>query len=173
MSNHNGSSGITGKLLMVVGLAAIAGLLWWLSRVAVPSTAAVDVADTSTDTAAAAESMAPVVDVSDLVGNEARYAGKDINLGDVTVTQIMSPEILWIELPGGAPFLVKLTPSAMAERPELQARVRVIGRVLEKTDSILNAWEQSGAIMDAGQRAQSEYGKWYFEAKGIRLVSGM
>lgn len=173
MSNPNGSSGISGKLLMVVGLAAIAGLLWWLSRVAVPTTSAADVADTSTDSMAGPESTAPVVDASDFVDNEARYAEQEINLGDVTVVQIMSPEIIWIELPGGAPFLVKLTPAAMTERPELQARVRLIGRVLEKTDSILNAWEQSGAIMDAGQRAQSEFGNWYFEANGIRPVGGM
>jgi hypothetical protein len=175
MSNQNGSSGITGKLLMVVGLAAIAGLLWWLSRVAVPSTTAADVAEATADSTAEPGSTAPVVDVADFVGKESRYAeaGEEINLGDVTVVQIMSPEILWVEMPGGAPFLVKLTPAAMAERPQLQARVRLIGRVLEKTDSVLNAWQQSGAILDAGQRSQSEFGRWYFEAVGIRPVGGM
>ncbi|MGD8279514.1 MAG: hypothetical protein PVH00_15855 [Gemmatimonadota bacterium] len=172
MSNQNGSSGITGKLLMVVGLAAIAGLLWWLSRSAVPTTPAA-MAEAPADSAAGEESMVPVVDANDFVNNETRYHGQEIDLGDVTVAQIMSPEIMWVELPGGAPFLVKLTPAAMAERPELQARVRIIGRVLEKTDSVLNAWEQTGAILDAGQRAQSEYGRTFIEATAIRTVGGM
>jgi len=171
MSNQNGSSGITGKLLMVVGLAAIVGLLWWLSRSAVPTTT-VNVAETPADSAA--EATAPIVNAEDFVNHESGYVGQEIDLGDVTVAQIMSPEIIWVELPGGAPFLVKLTPAAMAaSRPELQSRVRIIGRVLEKTDSVLNAWEQSGAILDAGQRAQSEFGSVYIEANAIRVVTGM
>jgi hypothetical protein len=171
MSNQNGSSGITGKILMVVGLAAIAGLLWWLSRSAVPTTTAA-VEEAPADSAA--EASAPIVNANDFVNNETAYKGQEIDLGDVTVAQLMSPEIIWVELPGGAPFLVKLTTQAMASpRPELQARIRIIGRVLEKTDSVLNAWEQSGAILDAGQRAQSEFGTMYIEASEIRIVSGM
>lgn len=171
MSNQNGSSGIAGKILMVVGLAAIAGLLWWLSRAAVPTTTAA-VEEAPADSAA--EASAPIVNADDFVNNETAYKDREIDLGDVTVAQIMSPEIIWVELPGGAPFLVKLTTEAMAApRPELQARVRIIGRVLEKTDSVLNAWEQSGAILDAGQRAQSEFGTMYIEANSIRVVSGM
>jgi len=112
----------------------------------------------------------PIVDAADFVRNPQRYEGREIDLGDVTVAQVMSPEIIWVELPGGMPFLVKLTPDA--HRPAAQARVRVVGRVLVKSDSVLSAWQQSGAILDAGQRAQSEFGTNYIEARQVRPVAG-
>lgn len=169
MSNPDGSSG-RGIVFMLVGLAAIAGLLWWLSRAAVPS-APTAAEETQLEDIAADTSTVPIIDAADFAANQAGYRGREIDMGDVTVAQVMSPEIIWVELPGGAPFLVRLMPGA--ERPAAQARVRIIGRVLEKTDSVLNAWEASGAILDAGQRAQSEFGTTFIEARQVRIVSGM
>lgn len=171
MANPHGASGVTGKLFMLIGIAAIAVLLWWLSRIAEPS--APTVADLPEEEAVAGDTLtATIVDAGDFSTRQRGYLGQDIDMGDVSVAQVMSPQIIWVELPGGMPFLVKLTPEAEATRPEAGARVRVIGRVLEKTDSVLNAWEQSGAILDAGQRAQSEFGTVFIEARQIRPVGG-
>lgn len=169
MANPHGSSG-RGVVFMLVGLAAIAGLLWWLSRSAMPSAPTAAEEAQIDEFAGADTSSVPIIDASDFAANQAGYRGREIDMGDVTVAQVMSPEIIWVELPGGAPFLVKLTPQA--DRPAAAARVRIVGRVLEKTDSVLNAWEASGAILDAGQRAQSEFGTTFIEARQVRVVSG-
>jgi len=168
MANPHGSSG-RGVVLMLVGVGAVAALLLWLSRAARPSTAPGAAVEGQVAEAGDTVSV-PIVDAADFAAAQSRYLGQEIDLGDVTVAQVMSPEIIWVELPGGMPFLVKLTPEA--QRPEAQARVRVVGRVLEKSDSVLNAWQQSGAILDAGQRAQSEFGTNYLEARQVRLIGG-
>jgi hypothetical protein len=154
---------------MVVGVAAVVGLLWWLARTAEPSVPAGATPD-QTEAAAADTAGVPIIDAVDFGRNPDGYRGREIDMGDVAVTQVMSPEIIWVELPGGAPFLVKLTPEA--ERPAVQARIRVVGKVLEKTDSVLNAWQASGAILDAGQRQQAEFGTMYMEARGVRVIGG-
>lgn len=171
MANPHGASGVTGKLFMLVGIAAIAVLLWWLSRIAEPS--APTVADLPEEEVVEDTVTATIVDAGDFSSRQRGYVGQYVNMGDVNVAQIMSPQIVWVELPDGMPFLIKLTPEAEATRPEVGARIRVIGTVLEKTDSVLDAWEQSGAILDAGQRTQSEFGTVFIEARQIRAVGGI
>jgi hypothetical protein len=169
MANPKGSSG-SGVVFMVVGVVAVGGLLWWLSRAAMPSAPTTAEAAQLEEIAATDTTTVPIVDATDFARNPQRFEGREIDLGDVTVAQVMSPEIIWVELPGGMPFLVKLLPDA--HRPAAQARVRVIGRVLVKSDSVLSAWLQSGALLDAGQRAQSEFGTNYLEARQVRPVGG-
>lgn len=100
------------------------------------------------------------------------YHGQQIELQNVAVVQHMGSSIVWVELPSGSPFLVKVSDQVAANGlPAPQSRVNVIGRVVEKTDSVLAQWEEAGVLASAGQRTQAEFGSSYIEATAIRPAS--
>ncbi len=169
MAKSAGNRGEAGTILWAVAaVAGIALFLVWISRTAEPSVPP-DLGATDTTQAAAGPSGTPVAAAAFEAG-VATFRNTDIILQDVPVVQQMGRAIVWVELPSGSPFLVKLTDALVAAggMPPAQARVNVQGRVLEKTDSILNAWQQAGILADAGHRAQAEFGTSYIEATAIR-----
>ncbi len=129
-----------------------------------------DRAGASADTAKAAPMAAATpVAAADFSENTDHYWGQEIELQGVIVVQQMSADIIWVELPPrSTPFPVKLSAELAAKPPSVQTRVDITGTVLEKTDSVLNAWQTAGAIKDAGQRAQMEFGTTFIEARQIR-----
>jgi hypothetical protein len=161
------SSSSSAKILMAVAVVAIVGLLAWLSFASEPSTTPAVSLDTLDAGPGAATS--PPVAAADFGANMESYTGQEIELRGVVVAQVMSPEIIWVDVPtsqGAVPFPVKLAVGITA--PGQGATVNIEGRVLEKTDSVVDAWEQSGAIQNAGQRSQAEYGPLFIEARVIR-----
>jgi hypothetical protein len=157
-------SSVTGKLLAVVAVAGMAALLGWLAATSEPSTVA-PVMDATNDTAMAGAERVAAADFESAMQS---YWGREIELVGVKVEQVMTPELIWVSLPSGQAFLVKLSAEAMsASAPATQSTVAVTGRVLAKTDSVLNAWQQSGVIRNAGQRQQSEFGSTYIEARRV------
>ncbi|MCI0436119.1 MAG: hypothetical protein L0271_21125 [Gemmatimonadetes bacterium] len=162
----SGSKGAIGTVLAVVAIAGTAGLMFWLAGASAPTT----VANVQEGAAgpAAERVLAGVFETS-----MTTYVGREIELAGVRVEQVMTPEILWVALPGSQLFMVKLTPqAATSPAPALQSMVDVTGLVLIKTDSMLNAWQQSGAIQDAGQRAQAEFGTTFIEATRVVPAAG-
>jgi len=164
-------SGGVARLLMVAAVVAIGGLFVYLAYASQPTEAPVVVTGDE-EVGQDVGPTAPPVTALDFGTAPRTYVGQDIDLQGVTVAQIMSPEIIWVDVPtpqGSSPYLVKLSATLAAQgAPALQAVVNVTGRVLEKTDSVLSAWEVSGAIQDAGQRAQAEFGGTFIEATQIR-----
>jgi hypothetical protein len=155
--------------IVVVGVFIV-----WLAMTSEPSVIAAPEETSDTTDATGAMDTAPVVAATDFESNAATYVGQEIQLPDVPVTSVMGPQIIWVELPSGAPFLVKMD-SALASAGQpvaAQSRVTVVGRVLQKTDSVLGAWQQSGALQNEGHRAQAEYGTTFIEARRIRPASG-
>jgi hypothetical protein len=47
----------------------------------------------------------------------------------------------------------------------------VVGTMYAMNDSVLNAWEASGAIADEGQRMQAEFATSFLEARSMRASS--
>jgi hypothetical protein len=160
-------SGGSTTLMVVVAVVFILGLMVYLSRASkasVPATPAMDDAGTGD-----MGPMAPAVLAADFGADMQNYVGQDINLQRVNVAQIMSPEVIWVDVPtpqGSTPFPVKLPPGTSA--PTANSSVDIEGRVLEKTDSVVSAWQASGAIQNADQRAQAEYGMYFLDAKAVR-----
>ena len=150
-----------------IAVVIVGVFLGWLALTSEPSVIATVQEDTTANTTAAAMPAGQVVAAADFERGVQEYVGQDIRLENVTVTSKMGPEVLWIELPSGAPYLVKTDPATSSEVPA-QAVVTIVGRVLPKTDSVLNAWEQSGAIQNEGHRAQAEYGTSFIQASAVR-----
>jgi hypothetical protein len=169
-----GKSSPTSALWPLAAILVVAVFLVWLALTSEPSVV-VAPEETGGDTTAlaAANETATVVAPTEFEGNQQTYWGQEIQLQNVAVASTMGPQIVWIELPSGAPFLVKmndaLVQSGQAVAP--QSRVTVVGRVLEKTDSVLSAWQQSGALQNDGHRQQAEFGTTYMEARRIQPAS--
>ncbi len=165
------SRNLSSPVLALVAILGAAGLMWWLAGASQPATVA-EVQEGAT-TGGGAGPAAERVLAGAFESSMSTYVGREIELAGVRVEQIMTPEIIWVSTPNGQPFLVKLDAQAMAgPAPAAQTMVDVTGRVLLKSDSTLNAWQQSGAIRDAGQRAQAEFGTTFIEARRVVPAAG-
>jgi len=163
-SNRAGAASTT--LVAIVAVVAILGLMIYLNRA---SSASVPAPPAMVEGGGDMGPTAPPISASTFGSGMQSYVGQEIDLQGVTVAQVMSPEIIWVDVPtpqGSTPFPVKLAAGATA--PAANSTVNVEGRVLEKTDSVVNAWQASGAIENADQRAQAEYGPYFIEAKAVR-----
>lgn len=169
-----GRSSPASAIWPLVAIVVVGVFIVWLAMTSEPSVIAAPEETSDTADANGAEvETAPVVAAADFESNTANYVGQEIQLANVPVTSVMGSQIVWVELPSGAPFLVKMDSTlASAGPPAAQARVTVVGRVLQKTDSVLNAWQQNGALQNQGHRDQAEYGTTFIEARRIHPASG-
>jgi hypothetical protein len=156
-------SSATNWILVVGALVAIVVFLVWLGLNAEPSVVTV----VQEDTAVAGGPVTP----QDLGADAARFYGQEIEVAGVTVARYASPQVLWIDLPTG-PFLVKLSDALAQTAPAAGTTVSVAGVVLPKTDSVLNAWQQAGAIPDEAERTALEAGTSFLEAIRITPAGG-
>lgn len=170
-----GRSSPTSALWPLVAILLVAVFLVWLAMTSEPSVVvAPEEAGGDTTELAAANETAAAVAPAEFEGNQQTFWGQEIQLQNVQVTSTMGPQIVWIELPSGAPFLVKMNESLVQSGRAVtpQSRVTVVGRVLEKTDSVLTAWQQAGTLQNDGHRRQAEFGTTYIEARRIEPASG-
>jgi hypothetical protein len=158
---RGGSSWIS----VAVALVAVTVFLGWLATRQPPETVAVDEPDAARAGAEDTGPPAMVIQPDALTGTGARsYVDQDIELQSVPVTSPLGSQLFWIELPGGTPYLVRL---AQGTQPPAGTNVRVVGRVVEKTDALLDEWEQAGVLQSADHRLQAEYGGTYIEARRV------
>jgi hypothetical protein len=163
MAKASAGGGGASWALAVVALLVMVGFLAWLAMTSEPSVPVVIQEDPVPEALAGGTVVSP----ADFEASMAQYMGQEIQLNGVVVASKMTPQLLWIELPGGTAFPVKTDSLTSLPIPE-NARVTVVGRVYAKTDSVLNAWQQAGALRTAGDRAQAEFGTSFIEARTIR-----
>jgi hypothetical protein len=168
----DGSSG--GKSFISVGVAivAIAVFLGWLATRERPEPVVVqepNAPDTAADFGAG---TATLIDASVLEeSSEARgLVGQEIELRGVPVSTAMGPQLFWLQLPRGTPFLVKLDSALVARGTAVPntGRVDLIGRVLTKDTNTIQAWTQAGVLQSDDQRAKAEFGSTYIEARRVQ-----
>jgi hypothetical protein len=157
---------------MLAALVLVGAFLAWLAMTSEPSVVATPDENGSDDTTAVVGATGTVVPPADFETNVKQYYGQTIELRNVPVAQLMGTQVVWIELPSGAPFLVKMDSALVAGGARPAGRVDIVGTVQEKTPQVLDQWEQSGALENAGHRAQAEYGTSYIEASAIRAAGG-
>lgn len=167
MANSSGRGEAGTIVWAVAAVVVVAVFVAWLSMTAEPSVTPLQTADDTTDTTPGGAGA--VVTATDFEPNANNFLGQVIELRDVAVVQHMGASIVWIELPSGSPYLVKVSDEVAANGlPTPQSRVNVIGTVREKTDAILQQWQDTGVLQSAGQRTQAEFGSSYIEATAIR-----
>src|SRR5690606_15724471 len=156
---RQGAGGRYTWLWMIVAVLMVAGFMGWLALTTEPTTVVVVEEDEDEGVAAS------TVTLDELETNAAGLQDREIRLVGVTVASRMGTHAFWIDVPGRNPYLVKLRPELVAGGlvVENQGVLDVVGRVHMMSDSVLTAWEQEGAIVDPGQRAEAEFAPSFLE----------
>lgn len=161
---------------VTVAFVAVAVFFLWMATREPPEAVAVaEPGDEPADTTAQATGT-PIEPSALVETTSARgLIGQDIELASVLVSDVLGTEMFWIELPGGAPYLVKMDSAQIASGislPAQRSNVRVVGRVLEKTPELLDRWTASGAIANPDQRSLAEYGSTFIAARRVEPAGG-
>lgn len=161
----------TNRTPVVVALVAVALFLGWLATRQPEEAVVVAEPDANGQVdPTAATGPAVAIDAAALSQPD-QYVGQLVEVESIPVMSPLGPSLFWAELPGGSPYLVKLDSAQIAAGsrvPAAGASVHVVGRVLAKSDSALNAWLDAGVLQTEGQRSQAEFGTTYIEAQRVR-----
>jgi len=173
MANTDASQGRSRKggsnwIPMLVAFIATAGFMVWLAMREPQESVAVvepgDTADATTEVPAGpAQPIEP--EVLTQTASTRELIGRDGELASVRVSDVLGSTMFCIELPGGAPYLVRLEDEA-APLPQPQTNVTVTGRVLEKDAAMLDAWTASDSL-NADQRMLAEFGSTFIQARRV------
>lgn len=174
-SSEQATSGSMATIFMIVALVATIALLVWLSFASRPPEGPVMAMDDESDAPMMdAGPTAPSVTAADFGSNIAARVGLDVNVTGVTISNVINEHLMWVDVPTGqgtTPFVVRLLPGAAVSPPAAQTTVDIEGVVLAKTDSVLTAWEQAGAIPNANVRTTLQTGSYFLEARAIRAAA--
>jgi hypothetical protein len=164
-----------GWIPVAVALVAVGLFLGWLATQEPEGTVAVaepgDRPTMGDEDATADAGPVTVIQPGVLVQQSEQYVGQTVELQSVSVISPLGPHLFWIELPGGSPFLVKVSDTQIergALTPQAGRNVHVVGQVREKTDAVLDAWVERGVLQSEDHRMQAEYGTAYIEARRIQ-----
>ncbi|MFQ5536432.1 MAG: hypothetical protein ACE5GJ_03165 [Gemmatimonadota bacterium] len=163
-----------GMTLMILAFIAMAGFLYWLyQQSAAEKALRIQEAEEAAAAAAALEEMGTEVTGEDLQMNPAQYEGQKIYVSDLPVASMLGQQGFWLELPNQNPFLVSLSEAVKAEGLDIQAGMKptVSGVVHAMSDSVLNAWTESGSIGE-GDRLAAEFATHFLEAEKVLLPDG-
>lgn len=157
------------KLWMVAAIVLMAAFMAWLAVTGEPSSLAVV---EETGESAGLESSS--VSLDEFEANVAQYVGQILSLTGLNVAGRVGDQAFWVELPSGTPYLVKMSDELVAEAFSVQSgdAVNLLGRVHQMTDSVVAAWEASGAIQDEVQKAEVQYATTFLEASRARVQGG-
>jgi hypothetical protein len=164
----------TSWLPVLVALGSVAVFLGWLAT-RQPTETGVAVAEPGQNAATDENAVTgTVIEPADLNEQGGRpLVGQDIELSSVPVTSALGAHLMWIELPGGSPYLVRLDSTLLARGTSVPVgrRARIVGRVEVKDDAVLADWERAGVLQDPGHRLQAEFGTTYLLARRIDPVA--
>lgn len=167
-AGRRGSGSQLTLVWMGIAIVLVIGLVYWLAVNSEPSRVAAIVEE---DTVAVADDGATVVSADVFAGNPDQYRGQNVELRDVVVAAPIGNHAFWLDLPR-QPFLVRMSPALVSEGRNVQSgdRVTVAGVVVERSDSVLAAWQNEGVISSEGQRLEMEFATTFIEAR--RVVAG-
>lgn len=159
--------GGTNIIPVAVALVTVALFIGWLATREAPEPVAVEEPDTPTDVADA-DDQGPATTIEDadiLSGAGAQeYVNRNVQLERTPVITSLGARLVWIELPSGSPYLVLLPQGTAAP----SGTVTLTGMIRQKTDAVLDEWEQSGVLESEDHRLQAEYGSTYLEARQVQ-----
>lgn len=159
-------------LWMIIAFVFAGALLVWLAVSSEPTQVAV----VEEDPAATGDqgSAVPAVALDQFAANPEEYAGQAVRLDGIEVASAMGTQAMWVNLPGGIPYLVKFDTVALGAPPQVASGdlVMVSGTVHPMTDSVLSAWQATGAIQGEGQLAQAQFATSFLEATQARRSTG-
>lgn len=157
-------------ILAILAFIAMGGLIYWLEITAVPTQREVPVAEEEEE-----EPIldVPVVTVESIREEPSGYVDLEMAIRNETVNSFLGERGVWIG-PSDNPFLVMADSATWAAAPELAAedRVHVRGELRAMSDSVLDVWEEQGAIAGEGDRAVASFAEYFLEANEISEATG-
>ena len=122
---------------------------------------------------AAVESGESVITLEEFASGPQARVGQTVTLENVQVASRMGEHAFWIEFPNETPYLVKLEPALTDGGLSVASgeRYRITGRVVTMTDSVLAAWQDSGAITDEGQMAEAQFATSFLEVQSAERTA--
>jgi hypothetical protein len=164
-----------GVPLMIVAFLAMLGFLYWLNVQAQKEEAAKQAAIAEQQAEDQADDDAGVERISgtSLQGDISGFVGATIRVDSLSVASGLGSQGFWLELPNKNPFLVSMSEAVKADGTTVSPgqQVSVVGTVHEMSDSVLDAWSNSGAIGE-GDRLAAEFATHYIEATRVRTLKG-
>lgn len=158
-------------ILAVIAFVAMGGLIYWLNITAEPT----QTQFVPEDTAAEEEPVSdvPLVELEQLRAELEEYVGLEIEMRRLTVSSTLGDYGIWVG-PQDNPFLVMQDSSFAAGDVQVSNgdSITARGTIHEMSDSVLNAWEERGAIAGAGERAVASFAEIFMEANSIREPGG-
>lgn len=150
--------------LVALSLVLIAGFFWWLSVNAEPTSGPIVQEETE-------EEVEPGVTTVTLAELESPQAllGQVVRIEQVPVGSRMGSQAFWAQLPNQNPFLFKLPSGEQVSSGET---VGVTGTVVQMTDSVLTAWQESGAIADEIELQEAQFAEHFVDATRVRHAGG-
>jgi len=111
-----------------------------------------------------------VVNSTQFEASQKTYVDQVVELTDARYQAGLSPQTFWIELPTGAPFLVKLDSAMVAAGKAVPTNgtLDIIGTVKQKDNALVAQWLAAGVLTNDDQRLQAEFGTTYLDARQIR-----
>jgi hypothetical protein len=171
-TEHRKSGRGVAWLWMILSLIMMAGFMTWLGVESKPTEVTVQTNDEGTTPA---EAAAPLIPLDTFSLHPEQYLGQTIRLQNVQAQSSLGKEAYWLDMPSQVPFLLKADSALAASGDftmETGTSYYVMGRVLAMDDSVLSAWEASGAIQGEGERMQAEFATDFIEASIVRPVNG-
>jgi len=151
-------------LWMILSLVMIAAFMAWLGLESKPTEITVQTGEQTEETGGV-----PVVPLDTFALNPDQYVGQDVRLQNVQAQSAMGKQAYWLDMPTQVPFLLKVDSTLAADGVTMESgtRYNVSGRVVTMSDSVLDAWQQSGAIQNEGERMQAEFATAFLEASTV------
>lgn len=174
MANAGPSHAGGGTNILIVGVSVllVAALMAWLVMQQPDGSEAVVAEGDTTGAVVETAAVAPqhTVDGTAFEQNMRSYVGQVVALNGVRFSSGLSRQTFWLELPSGAPYLVKLDSAMVAAgtTPPAGGTLDIVGTVKEKDAALVAQWLQSRVLETEDQQMQAEFGTTYLEARQIR-----
>jgi hypothetical protein len=107
-----------------------------------------------------------------LAANPDGRTGQRVRLEEAPVQARLGEHAFWMELPGGVPYLVRMTPELVERAMVVNQgdKVNITGQVHQMTDSVIADWEANGVLQTEGERMQAEFATTFLEASRVRVT---
>lgn len=157
--------------LMILAFVLMGGMLWWLSTTAPEEVQVVEGAETD----AAGESTtagATRVRMRDFDATRDQYLGQRIELAGVEVIGRINDRLVWLA-PEDNSVLVVLDAdmAGSSNAPSNGDSGTIVGEYRAMSDSVLDAWMESGVLESDNQRFSASFRSAYLEALSLDLRS--
>ena len=155
-----------GTMLMILCFVGIGGFMYWLSVTAEPTEAVVVEPEEEVLNAVPFEDFS-----ADFSAGTATYIGRELTLQGITVSSLLGPHAFWTNLVDAqrTAYLLHFSEMLIADSTSVTegATVDVTGMVTAMSDSILDAWQASGAFPQDMHRTLAEFSENFVEVTSI------